>query len=290
MNTTTRFVAAFSAAFATFAAHADYDFAIERFEVSTDVSAANPQGTPVFTDEFADGKPPTNQMLVPNRYTVRGEFDTEANGQLRLNSTDYDNGFASTSPDGRNVFIQMAVLNNQYRATDSFTVNGLFRYDVPLPTQVYGLRLQDTTPFNMGNDTMGIDVGWGTDGQGLIRLHEFNFETGEVITVGRSLITRDDVAWVGLSLSNALAGAPDIVTASFVLYDANMSVLDTQFVMSDANPAVRATSRIFEGETFTRASFYAVELAAAPVPEASTWGMLLAGLGAVGVAVRRRRG
>lgn len=277
-----RILAAAFAALIPAAASADYDFAIAEFKVQKSAST--------FVDNFDDGTPPeSGQIFNPNAYTVRGTFESESNGLLRVNQTGNDNGFATTAPDGREVYVQMAVLNGQIQSGDTFTVSGLWRYDIPSMTQIYGMRVQDTTPFAMGNDTVSIDVGDDGFGNTVVRMHEFNFETGEVITVGRSLLNRSDIGWIGLALTNSGTGANTLVQASFVLYDLGMNVLDTRWVMSDADPSLRATSAIFDGENFTRAAFFAVEQHTAPIPEAETWALMLAGLGLVGVAARRRR-
>jgi hypothetical protein len=204
----------------------------------------------------------------------------EAGGLLTLDSADaLDNGAG--------LLFQQAILNTNVdpgsssglkQGTTNFAVGGIFNLANPgNAAGAYGVRFTDAGATD-GNDIVSVSVHGKTDGGGVVQFSSFDSTTGLRTLLGEhALDTNHEQIGLGLTYVDPDGDAPKAVYAAFFYLDNDVP---TPFIDLDGS------ATLFHDESFTRAAFFAA--AAQPVPEAETWTLLLAGLGLVGVAARRR--
>ena len=119
----------------------------------------------------------------------------------------------------------------------------------------------------------------------------YNFSiVGSSVTAGSALTLNLDLGNIGFHISNL----------ELDLYNAGGTWLDGDMVTGPNDVAVSLTETLVAGNYFFRVQgtgdgdttgkgIYAFTAAAAPVPEADTYAMMLAGLGLIGFMVSRRR-
>lgn len=266
---------------ATVPADAAVVASIDRFLVTKNGSA-------FFDDTFADGFSPPSAPNFPNgvpaSYFVQGNFvpNSESGGRLAFDSV----GFIPTA----NVLgvpatfatatlltnIDPANLVNGLKSNSTFSVRGVFDYVVPsgqhLQSTSYGVRLTD----GGGDDVLDLRVllGPGNTPEVFFRRQDFISETLTILgEVPLPVSGFDQIALIltrGSLLNNS-------ISASFELLSGGIPI--------GPSTVLAMTADIFNGENFTRADFRAT----APVPEPSTYALMLAGLIALGGLSRSRR-
>jgi len=295
---------------------AAYQFYLDSFQVArlfpngtTDptVIFSDTNGYVKFKDEFDAGGPPpdlTGVLVADVNNSNIGDFtygvDLVNNGTtgpevpyqgvtdlLSLNSA---NAVPNTSPSGAQRIQQFQLLNaelNQGLGKGvTFAVGAIYQWIVPEERHVYGIQVQDRTNTNPGDDNISLRIRGAGNGQatvGLVRSVYASNETGTEFQVGTNILQEvtlsapNDAAFVGLWLNHATAGT-DPLLASLVFLDVDREIISgSQLDLNSVD--------IFHGEaTVYRPAFYALQ----PVPEPETWAMMLAGLGLVGLMVRRR--
>jgi hypothetical protein len=172
----------------------------------------------------------------------------------------------------------LAVSTFGLKRDDLIHVQGIFNLtDVTQNFESYGVQLTDNT-LALGNDNITIAVGRGIDGISRMRVQERDFSTGTIIaTAGVTLVAADFLHQKIVLMIDNSAGDLENFTGSYAFVDDG--VFDTETV----NPISGLTVHLFDGEDFTRASFFA----ASPAPEPATMALFGAALG--GLAFLRRR-
>jgi hypothetical protein len=254
------------------------DFYLDEFTVTRG-------GATVFQDTFSDGVAPPNapdfSFGVPGAYAVFGSFapGSEAGGKLRLDTL--AGSPSCNAPCEPDLFLRARLLTNAdpgnlavgLKSGFTFTASALYDFSAtPGPMFTYGMRFDDQGLSN-GNDVVELRVR-SLDGQTKVLFTRQDFSANTFTILQSILLPGSGFDQLGLTLSHVGLGE---VKASFELYDDGVSVSGPNYF--------GVTTDIFHGENWTRASFFATQ----PIPEPSTYAMLLAGLGMLGFAARRRR-
>lgn len=288
-----RFVVATALSLVCGVSHAFVVF-VDEFRITRD-------GVGYYLDTFSDGivppaRPSTSTFNcgapVPNCYGLTGTFNAgdEAAGKLRLDTM--QGAQVTTALGNSRVNHGVALLTNRSDAPAdvngglkihrTFVASVLFDIALPGADDLFQLRLidphQDTSAPGHRSDYHAISLRRGT-GPGAapeIRFNEQNFQVGtnEII---------DTVALdtsLGADQLRFYLSHPDVngtaIYASWDYLKAGDVVATGGFV---------TPGHIFDGETFTRASF----VVSAPIPEPGTYALMLIGLGLVGFRLRLRR-
>lgn len=264
-------------------------------------------GAALFSDAFDDGAgPPTGGVFAGSTtplYTLNrtvGNFaGAEQGGKLTLDPL--NNGVQTVNPFtglAEGVYFTAAYLNvntddalvNAARGLKlghSFAIHGLFDLDMslaPAGGESYGIRLADfdNTGATGWNDVLDLQLARSTT-TGQVRLFFFrrDLRLGTRSTVASAALDAALGDQIELSFFKNTVGDPTI-TAGF------------RYVQSGtAQGAVQVLgeSDAYNGETFTRAGFFAVQTVAQAVPLPGTLALTLAGLAVMGVgaAAQRRR-
>jgi hypothetical protein len=241
-------------------------------------------GLPFFTDPFSDGVPPPSAPNfasgTPGTYFVdQNATLNESGGKVRLDTV----GSAIVPGIGINLnfFFERALLLTNIdqsnliaglKNDDTFSVQGLF--DLAVPTQsleYYGIRLEDSTGPNTGNDILDLAVRRGLDGIDRVQFFRID-DVANTVTFFASVLLDPNHDQILLDLTRPSTGS-DAITGSFAYVDGGVVGPFTSF---------GTTVDIFRGENFTRASFLLVSPAPASVPEPST--LILLGIGLAALA------
>ncbi len=266
-------------------------------------------GAAFFFDGFDDGfAPPVGTSFIgsttPGYLPARvvGDFSgAESGGKLTLDPTQRGVGTVNPVtgiPEG--IRFQAAYLNVNTQSTPeaaqrglkinhTFKVSGLFDFATPGPVRgldSYGIRLADfgTESAGLSNDILDLQVYQSVStGRPRLEFIRRSLGTGSFLSLASTLLDPTGGDQLMLTLSKPTAFDPTIV-ASFQYYAGGAAV--------GAETAFAVTAAAFNGENFTRPGFIAVAPAAValpPVPEPQTWGLMLAGLGALIARARSRR-
>jgi len=254
------------------------DFYLDEFSVTRN-------GTQIFQDTFSDGvAPPSAPSFIngaPGAYGVFGSFapGSESGGKLRL---DTQAGAAScNAPCTPDLFLRARLQTNAdpgnptagLKSSFSFSATALYDFaTTPGPAVSYGMRFDDQAPGN-GNDVVELRV-VNFGGQMKVLFDRQDFVANTFTNLETIALPGSGFDQIGLTLSHVGLGE---VRASFELYDNGVSV--------SGPTSFGVTTDIFHGENWTRAAFFATQ----PIPEPSTYAMMLAGLGLLGIAAGRRR-
>jgi PEP-CTERM motif-containing protein len=239
------------------------------------VSRTNPTtGALVFSfnDPFSDGVPPPS---APNfstgaaaSYFVTGSppLGSESGGKLTLNGS---NG-VPTFIEGFGLF-EGALLQTStdpastagLRLGSAIDVTGIFDLTAPsIAREQYGIRLSDVTAASEGDDEVRMRVILTPGGSVAVQFVDINFLSQSTTTLGSHLLTPSE-------LNN-----PQIQLELTVDPSGNVS---GRYGFGGGFTAFGNTATIFNGETFTRAGFWA----ATPVPLPGTLWLLGIGLAAL---------
>lgn len=246
------------------------NFFVERLDAATGALIFN------FNDPFDDGSPPPS---APNfstggaaSYSVSGTpFGVESGGKLSLNGSG-----ASPFIIGVGLF-EGAVLNTNtapastlgLRKGSLISVTGIFDLTEPLIAEGYGVRLTEATAASDGDDDARIAVRRRPSGEVGVVLTDTDLTGGTITVVDFYLLTAAE-------LSNA-----QIQLRLEVDEDGNVT---GSYGFGAGFTPFGNTMTIFNGETFTRAAFFA-NGPAIPLP-GTIW---LGALGLVALAFARRR-
>lgn len=244
-------------------------------------------GAPFFLDSFADGLAPP---LAPNfangntaTYLVGGTyFGAEAGGQLNLNSA---NGAQGNNALGDSTQTQRATLlsnndplntTNGLKPNHTFTVSALVDIGSASGSGSIGVRLSDRAP--NANNTGAVSefvVVELIPTSSIIRMRRQDFVLDQIFNIG-SMAVPVGAEQVRLILSHPLADDAAVLgSAEFFDNGDSMGVF-----------ALGGIATIFNYHQFTRAEFSAGTTL--PIPEPSTYAMLLVGIGLVGWQLRRK--
>jgi hypothetical protein len=247
-------------------AHAD-TYPLGQFNVTS--------GFTIFADDFGDGiQPPSGPWGASSYWGLKGAFPTgvETGGALQLDPL--TNGTPVPGFPGRVSVAGYAPLWNQ--AGTPFLLSGGFALKSPLPGEAYGLNAPEFTGsgpgsyvFDMQSLQLRVDNVGGTS---FVRLAAVDYSTGGVTVLGSQAISTVGHDVLGLYLAYSGTGP---IQAYYQYFDGHTPVGTPTAVGSSA---YASDARLL--------GFFA---AAAPVPEPESYAMLLAGLGLLGVASRRKK-
>ncbi|MHB1084863.1 MAG: PEP-CTERM sorting domain-containing protein [Thiobacillus sp.] len=305
----TKLIAALGLSLLAGSAHAidtDYAFQIDSFFVFKNVDPAaldDPTtlaatAAPIFMDGFDNGYVPGDSLdthTFSNGTTATYGVSTgsvvgpEGNSKLSLSySGMVDNGYGTlrtnvnlntnASSDGANAGLGLK------QGNDNFAVVGVWDLTyIGNNMGSYGIRFNDSIGGVTGNDIISLGVQGREDGQTVVSMLHFDNVTGTSSVLSRQVLEagHQQIA-LGLGYLDTDGNGTKEVGAGYFYLDDNGL---TPSIFYDMN----ATTQIFHDESWTRAAFYAANSNITPVPEASQYAMMLAGLGLIGFVVRRRQ-
>jgi len=262
---------------------------------SFSASGTNSSGAFSFTDNFSDGTPPPcgpgGCAAQPSFYGVNSTnpLPLESGGFLQLDSTNGVSGTTATGEARLNENVYVGGTKSQLLSSGGdISMTGIFTLPTlsgPLP-EGYGIRFVDGAPGGgiANQEVLQLQVQWWT-GEGsyspgwYVRYHVQDFFKGTNTTVGAAPVSIP-VGTDEISLSLSRAAGSSFFEATYAYGTGGLSG-----TFGTATSLGTATGFLYQD--YVRPGFYAFE---APVPEPETYALMLAGLGLVGWAVRRKRG
>ncbi len=244
-------------------AHAD-TYPLGQFNVTS--------GFTIFADDFGDGvQPPSGPWGASSYWGLKGTFPAgvEAGGALWLNPQ--ANGTAVPGFPGRVSVAGYAPVWSQ--AGTPFLLSGGFALKAPLAGEAYGLNAPEFTgagPYVSDLQSLQLRVD-NVGGTSFVRLLTVDYNLGSFAVLGSQAISTTGHSGLGLYLAYSGTGP---IQAYYQYLDGH-----TPFGVPTAvgSSAYTSDARLL--------GFFAV----AAVPEPESYAMMLAGLGLLGVAARRRR-
>lgn len=243
-----------------------------------------------FHDSFSDGVPPPSGPNGDATYNVLGSIPVESSGMVFLDSANgASNSSTSNAIEESRIEQRVRLLTNidssnfaaGLKSDDTISFTGVFSLTTPsgVFNPQYSIRLTDASgggPHQAAqlqvllNSTTGLPV---------VRYIFQNFDANTITVLGSALfappVGADEIR-LNISRPNT---ANDNAFASFAYLSSGVSVGGTSFATA---------AQLFQVEDFVRAEFNVSDGVAA-VPEPETYAMLLAGLGVLGWASRRRK-
>lgn len=251
-------------------------------------------GNVAFFDGFSDGLAPPNAPALSTgtvtSYTIRGATDPSAviefAGKLWLTPS---LGTLSIGPDGSEIRQSRVRLNTNIdenvptlgfnkTATNAFTA--IYDLVLPAPGESYGLRLGDGHSDPFYNDILDFTV-LNYGGSVALAWARRTWDVPYTFIDGVLPDIPNGADQIVLSLAKEDA-ASNAIRAYYGFYDSSTSSLIGSMT------ALAPLTTAFNGESFARMELLTMSINA-PVPEPETYAMLLAGLGIIGAAARRRQ-
>lgn len=280
-------------------AHAEYTFQIDSFFVFKNVIASDtPEAllanAPIFMDDFSNGYVPGDSLDTHTfsngntaTYSVAGSTGPEENGKLGLSlSGMVDNGYGTLRT---NVNLNSNTSTDPNlglkSASDNFFVVGV--WDLMNPANhadgmgSYGVRFNDSFNGVTGNDIISLAVRGATNGGAVVSFLHFDNVSGKSDFLDLQVLdTSHQQIGLGLGYLDTDGDGTKEVGAGYFYLDNGVITGYSTF---------DATTTIFHGEEWTRASFFATNSFPAAVPEPADYALMLVGLAMIGFVVRRRQ-
>lgn len=256
-------------------------------------------GSQIFRDSFNDGAVPASgpdgaTTYSPSPQSGLDGMTSETGGKLTmtpaLGAPVLINGYYADTFTGG---LRLAGLNPASGAglaiTDSVEIHGLFDL-TSLPTiagQQFGVRLTDRSNTNEGDDIIQISVVKSpVNGEIGVRFADLDFVADTSETAGFASIESLLPSASQIELVITKAAGTNVVGAYYVLYDAVNAVVGSG-VLDNINDVTLNPLTVYNGETFTRAQFFATD-SGVPIDEPAGLAILAFGVVAAGVLRRRR--
>jgi hypothetical protein len=250
--------------------------------------AGNPS-TVILDDAMNNGNPftgPNFSNATPSNYSAInlanpanvGLAYSESAGRLHLNAdyataTQNAQGGGAARSLGLRLLTNVSDPNRGLSKTDTFAAGALFAFNEPAAGYQYGVRLGDG--FSNSNDVIDLRVVNNGNGAFLSFRHQ-DFAAGTITDFASSqFVVPNGGVYLALGFAHEVANS-NVIHGYWGFTDANGVLL--------GNVNQLGETAIFNGEGHTRFELRAI----APVPEAETYAMLLAGLGLIGAAARRK--
>lgn len=260
-----------------------YQFSLTEFGIDRN-------GIVFFEDTFSDGLPPPNRAgatgISTANYAVAGTVGPEnsgGNGKLVLDQSGavFGTGLFGDSPNVSQR-VRLATNTNSANTTDGLKRNMVFNafagFDLIAPAagQSYGIRLGDNSGGSAGNSSDIVDLRVrNVSGTPRIQFRRTDLASNTQVAFEHSLELGHDQIF--LVLEHPMANT-DTIFARYLYVDGG--IIDETKIQTFSQ-----TVDIFQGgDLWTQASFSVT----AAVPEPHEYALMLAGLGLVGCAVRRR--
>jgi len=250
------------------------------------VGAGSVSYNTVHYDGFNDGNLATNPDSGVPYVAIRGN-PTEGGGRL---NADASQGTYGTSFTGQPRLLSRVRANTgggsaaPLSGSTNFLVGAAFDLTTPDPRGRYGVRLTDQNTTGVF-DTVDLSVRRNAAGDLQVAYSYFDYANSLVQTINAVGLT-PTTDHIGLFLSNY--GTGNSVSAMFVAY--NQADLASLASASDAytylllHGQTLGSHAIFGTRSWTQAELAAVQA----VPEPQTWLLMAAGIGLIGMRLRRR--
>ncbi len=252
------------------------NFFIERLDPATGALIFS------FNDPFADGNAPPSapnfSTGAPASYGVTGvspPLGTEAGGKLILNGSDIQPTIIGAGTfEGATLFTNIVPQSTVgLRQGSLINVTGIFDLAAPsLLGEYYGIRLFDGTPTSSGDDDVRVIVRRTLGGDVAVQLWDVDLTALTISVLSSDVLTAAELLNPQIELVLNVNELGNVAGRYSLDGGLTFTVLPTA-----------TTPSLFNGETFTRASFFAVS--AVPIP-GTLWLVVLA-LGALASVVRR---
>lgn len=256
-----------------------------------------------FRDSFDDGVVPESGPQDglggnPDTYTSFGGagFTDESGGKLTItpalgDPTVITGVLADTATGATKLRTLASGTPGSLGFSKAFEIHGLFDLsDIPdIVGESFGIALTDRALGlgNLGNDVPRLHVVKSVGGVVGVRFGEFDFigDTNELVDFVSIQSFLPSAAQIELVLTKEANS--NAIGANFMLYDGVGSVLFASGAMDTVNDVTGSPVTIYDGESYTRAQFFATDTGI-PIPAPATLALFGVGLAALGVLRRRR--
>jgi len=255
-------------------------------------------GNTFWLDSFADGVAPPNNpaqgfVCGTTCYSLtfgsQGVENPSGTGKYIMDSTHGGYTLASDNTARLRTVVTLNSNNDPLNPAaglkpgNTFSVTGLFDLvQTPNIRDFYGISLKDVTTSSGVQSGEALSVGVGRNGGGNLVIHvtdqNYTLDTLTTMASINGIDYSNDQIMLQLSVAN------NLVTASYQYWNHGAAV------GSGFTNIGGPLNNIFQYQQWTRAEFYvSQETTVAAVPEPETYAMMLAGLGLLGFAARRRK-
>ncbi len=178
---------------------------------------------------------------------------------------------------------------NSLAISNDIEVHGLFDMS-NLPTitgQQFGIRFTDRTNLNTGDDIPQLSVAKSSvTGNIIVRYADLDFAGNTADLAGAASIqgllpTANQIELVLHKAANS-----NVVEASYIVYDISMAIIGSG-TLDNTNDVTNQLVTVYNGESYTRAQFFATDTGV-PIPAPASLAVFGLGIAAMG-ALRRRR-
>jgi hypothetical protein len=255
--------------------------------------------TEIFRDSFNDGIVPVSgpdgaATYINSPTSGIAGFTSESGGKLTMTPalgtpTLVTGTTADTFTGGMRAISTNPLAPGGFAVTDDIEIRGLFDMS-NLPTvsgQQFGIRFNDRTNTNTGDDIIQLSVGMSSvTGNIIVRYAELDFaantsETAGVASIQGLLPTASQIELVLHKAANS-----NQVDASYIVYDVSMTVIGSG-TLDNFNDVTGLPLTIYNGENFSRAQFFSTDTGV-PIPAPASLAVFGLGVAAFG-ALRRRK-
>ena len=253
-------------------------------------------GTEIFRDSFSDGIVPASGPDGATTYFTAAQaglagMTSETGGKLTITPslgapTLITGTTADTFTGGTRADISGT---NSLTISNDIEVHGLFDMsDLPTVTgQQFGIRFTDRTNTNTGDDIPQLSVAKSSvTGNIIVRFADLDFAGNTADLAGAVSIQGLLPTANQIELVLHKAAGSNVVEASYIVYDGAMAIIGSG-TLDNTNDVTNQLVTVYNGESFTRAQFFATDTGV-PLPAPASLAILGLGVAALG-ALRRRK-
>ena len=255
--------------------------------------------TEIFRDSFNDGIVPVSgpdgaATYINSPTSGIAGFTSESGGKLTMTPalgtpTLVTGTTADTFTGGMRAISTNPLAPGGFAVTDDIEIRGLFDMS-NLPTisgQQFGIRFTDRTNTNTGDDIPQLSVAKSSlTGNIIVRFADLDFAGNTADLAGAVSIQGLLPTANQIELVLHKAATSNVVEASYIVYDVSMAIIGSG-TLDNTNDVTNQPVSIYNGESFTRAQFFATDTGV-PVPAPASLAIFGLGVAAFG-ALRRRK-